>query len=667
MRLKQTILAALALVLSASAAFPQATILQGGPSTVGHAPAYVSQGNGQPVVVDSGPAGGGGNGVGLSEELIVARGTGTPPYAGQGTGPLGTIKCLYDAPIVNATGYHYLCFSPNAQGGALVVVGNGGGATALPLAFNVNGVSYTFPFSISGIVGPGSSVINDAACWNNTVGTLLKDCGAFVTVGGTNVWTGLNNFTGTFQIGGVTQTFPPSGAIVGASDVQTLTNKSINAAQVNSGTLPGVVMPAFSGDVSSPAGSPITTISANAVTNAKLAAASAANTVKGAATATAIADLAVPSCSASGNALQWVAGTGFQCASIGANSAGFGLALAGGSFSISSTQPPYPFDEPVNMALTASVGSNALTINMVGANGSALSATNPVLAPFRSTTIAGGAPVWTAITTATTLTVPNGAALGTSNNVPFRVWIFLTYNSGAPQLGVAVCSAATTIYPCTGWQTSLKTTITLNSSSGSAGVLYVPSGVSNDSVRIIGYAEFASGLTTAGTWASAPTQLQLFGPGIAKPGDVVQTIVSSTTTPGTTTSATFAALATGQSQAITPTSSVNFIRVFAEGSMSAGSANNVFLQLARGSTLIGNPALISPTAFLGAPTSIIAYDAPGVTTLTTYGFQGKTVGGSTLTYPISATGAILELQEIMGALEPANDNDRVPANRAKFG
>lgn len=28
-----------------------------------------------------------------------------------------------------------------------------------------------------GVVGPGSSVVNDLACWNNTSGTLLKDCG----------------------------------------------------------------------------------------------------------------------------------------------------------------------------------------------------------------------------------------------------------------------------------------------------------------------------------------------------------------------------------------------------------------------------------------------------------------------------------------------------------
>jgi len=49
--------------------------------------------------------------------------------------------------------------------------------------------------------------------------------------------------------------------------------------------------------------------------NSGLAAAGAQNTVKGAATSTAIADLTVPSCSSAGNALQWTTNTGFGCAS----------------------------------------------------------------------------------------------------------------------------------------------------------------------------------------------------------------------------------------------------------------------------------------------------------------------------------------------------------------
>jgi hypothetical protein len=125
------------LALPASA---QQVPLQSGPVTAGHAPMYVNSGNGQPVIQDSGPAAGGQTGLGMGEGLYIARGTGTPPYIGQGTGPSGTNWCDYDAPISNPAGYHFLCLSANAQGGGLMVYGAGGIATPLPLSVIINGV-----------------------------------------------------------------------------------------------------------------------------------------------------------------------------------------------------------------------------------------------------------------------------------------------------------------------------------------------------------------------------------------------------------------------------------------------------------------------------------------------------------------------------------------------
>jgi hypothetical protein len=148
--------------LLALGAHAQESILQGGPFTPGHSPMYVGQGSVQAVVQDSGPAGGGGVGIGLSEQLLVARGTGNPPYAGQGTGPLGTNWCDYDAPLTSAYGYHYLCMSANADGGGLIAYGAAGGATNLPLQFMING----------GIFTPGGSnlVIGSTLVSSSTVG-----------------------------------------------------------------------------------------------------------------------------------------------------------------------------------------------------------------------------------------------------------------------------------------------------------------------------------------------------------------------------------------------------------------------------------------------------------------------------------------------------------------
>jgi hypothetical protein len=175
----RTWLFALFLFGSAPNCFAQGALLQGGPWTPGHAPMYGAGGNSQAIAVDSGPAKGGGIGVGLSELGITAQGTGAAPYAGQGTGPYGTNVCDYDAPITNATGYHFVCFSANAQGGALIAVGYGGVASALPLNINVNGIVYPFP----GTAASPAHFSTLPACASGIEGTTAP-----VTDSTTNVW-----------------------------------------------------------------------------------------------------------------------------------------------------------------------------------------------------------------------------------------------------------------------------------------------------------------------------------------------------------------------------------------------------------------------------------------------------------------------------------------------
>jgi hypothetical protein len=57
------------------------------------------------------------------------------------------------------------------------------------------------------------------------------------TFNGNVTASGVSNFTGTFQSNGVTQTFPASGSIAGTTDSQTLTNKSIDSSEINTGTI----------------------------------------------------------------------------------------------------------------------------------------------------------------------------------------------------------------------------------------------------------------------------------------------------------------------------------------------------------------------------------------------------------------------------------------------
>jgi hypothetical protein len=141
------------------AAFAQTAILQGGPWQPGHLSAYTIS-NSQPVMIDSGPASGGAIGTGVSELAISARGTGLPPYIGQGTGPFGSVACLYDGPITSSAGYHWLCFSANATGNVgLISFGASGGAASIALNWNINGVAIT-PVSCSGSPSSSFAAIN---------------------------------------------------------------------------------------------------------------------------------------------------------------------------------------------------------------------------------------------------------------------------------------------------------------------------------------------------------------------------------------------------------------------------------------------------------------------------------------------------------------------------
>lgn len=88
---------------------------------------------------------------------------------------------------------------------------------------------------------------------------------------------------------------------------------------------------------------------------------------------------------------------------------------------------------------------------------------------------------------------------------------------------------------------------------------YTGPAVSSNAFRIIGYLKYASGLATAGAYASAPIKTQLFGPDVKKPGDAVQT--SDGETSAAVTHVNTAASDAGLTADITPTSKVNPIRV----------------------------------------------------------------------------------------------------------
>lgn len=142
----------LTFLLCLTAAAMAQSVQQSGSVTPGHAAVWLTNG----VIQDAGTAASG-------------------KFTSLGTTGQGPTICANSAPISQP--YVALCLAANTNSAAILSLQNYGGASAQPLEFNINGTVYNFPYTVGGIVGPGSSTVGDAACWNNSSGSLLKDCG----------------------------------------------------------------------------------------------------------------------------------------------------------------------------------------------------------------------------------------------------------------------------------------------------------------------------------------------------------------------------------------------------------------------------------------------------------------------------------------------------------
>lgn len=103
----------------------------------------------------------------------------------------------------------------------------------------------------TGWTGLGSCENAGTAALQNTgtSGANLGLLNANKTDSGTNLYSGTDNFTGTFEIAGVTVSFPTSGLLVGTTDAATLTNKTITSPVINGATLNGSILgtPTYTG------------------------------------------------------------------------------------------------------------------------------------------------------------------------------------------------------------------------------------------------------------------------------------------------------------------------------------------------------------------------------------------------------------------------------------
>lgn len=315
----------------------------------------------------------------------------------------------------------------------------------------------------------------------------------------------------------------------------------------------------------------------------------------------------------------------------------------------------------LNGTLVASVAGSALTIALKTLAGADPSATDPVYFVFRDATSATGDYIIRTVTAATSVVVASTKTLGTSNSVPFRIWILAVDTGAGVELGVVNVLSGTSIMALREHQLVSPTATPGNS----AQTIYTTSGQSNKPFRFFGWAEWSSGLATAGTWSGGPTKLHLFGHGDAKPGDIIQTVRTDSAAVATGSTAipsddTIPQSTEGDqylSQAITATSAANQFHVVAKllltNSTSVSSLAMALFQDA-GANAIAATHVDSVAAAIPGQ-GLIDYRAiTSITTSTTFKVRG---GGPGATTTFNGTGggrlyggvinSYIEIEEVM--------------------
>jgi hypothetical protein len=149
---------------------------------------------------------------------------------------------------------------------------------------------------------------------------------------------------------------------------------------------------------------------------------------------------------------------------------------------------------PINAGLACSVAANALTIALKTFSGSDASATDVAYVPAHS---GSGAVTWRSVTAALSITVPSATTIGTVSGIASPVYVYAIDNAGAIELAVSLKYHG---------QHGVVTTTAI-SGGGTSTTMYSTTARTSVPFSLIGVAY--STQTTAGTWASAPTDIQL--------------------------------------------------------------------------------------------------------------------------------------------------------------
>lgn len=304
------------------------------------------------------------------------------------------------------------------------------------------------------------------------------------------------------------------------------------------------------------------------------------------------------------------------------------------------------FGVPVNLQLNATVATNNLTIAVKGNNGSDPSASNPVLIPFRDVTLASGDPVIVSLQAALSFTINSGNTMGCVNAQTCRLWVLAFNNGGTPALCAVRTfdSANLSIAPLN--EGILASSGAGTNGGGTAQTTYCNvASVTSKAFRILGYVEIQE--ATAGTWVTGPTAVQLFGPGIKKPGDVVQ---EKWVTNASTTAISGTLVTTVPVAAVTPTSAANPVYVqecYSYTTLGAGGITNAKLGRNSSANLFGSSSAgTTPGGASNGGGCLSGLDFPNTASSVNYNaYVTNATSGVTFN---QNTDAFIRVQEIMG-------------------
>ncbi|CAB4150065.1 hypothetical protein UFOVP558_70 [uncultured Caudovirales phage] len=165
-----------------------------------------------------------------------------------------------------------------------------------------------------------------------------------------------------------------------------------------------------------------------------------------------------------------------------------------------------------NLTIATAVGSSALTISIKTQAGTNPSATDICYVGMRSATLTSGIFNRRSISAALSLVISSGSTLGQVSAMAARIFVYLIDNAGTLELAVSLKRFT---------DNELVSTTAEGGVGGadSATVMYSTTARSNVPCRCIGYIDNTQ--TTAGTWASAGTQIQLLPFKDRAPGEYV--------------------------------------------------------------------------------------------------------------------------------------------------